>query len=344
MKILVTGGLGFIGSAVIRYIIKHSEHEVMNFDKMTYASNQVSLCEVEHSARYHFIQGDICNKNAIKKVLQSFRPHRIMHLAAETHVDRSIQDPSQFLLTNVLGTFTLLELVREYSNSLSEQERSNFLFHHISTDEVYGDLDVNHLPFTENSPYMPSSPYSASKAGADHLVRAWSRTYGINVVISNCSNNYGPYQYPEKLIPHMILNAFYNRKLPIYGDGLQIRDWLFVEDHACALFQIITTRNISGTYNIGGNCEMSNLEVVKLVCDLLDEFIAKEKGVGFKHSELIQFVPDRLGHDRRYAVDSSKLMMALSWKPKETFETGLRKTIKWYLERENQKLSSFREQ
>ena len=333
MKILVTGGAGFIGSAVIRYIIANTDDSVLNVDKLTYAGNLESLSEVSDSNRYCFEQVDICNSAELKRVFASHKPDAVMHLAAESHVDRSITGPAEFIQTNIVGTYTLLEAAREYWNTLDDQTKASFRFHHISTDEVYGDLphpdeQEGELPlFTEKTSYEPSSPYSASKASSDHLVRSWLRTYGFPTIVTNCSNNYGPYHFPEKLIPLVILNALDGKELPIYGKGDQIRDWLYVEDHARALYKVVTSGNVGETYNIGGHNEMQNIEVVETICSILDTLVPKN----IKYSEQITYVTDRPGHDRRYAIDSSKMSVELNWSPVETFETGLRKTIEWYL-------------
>ena len=332
MRILVTGGAGFIGSAVIRHLIQETEHTVLNLDKLTYAGNLESLESVSTSDRYSFSQIDICDGKAIQACLASFQPDIVMHLAAESHVDRSIEGASEFIQTNIVGTYVLLDEVRSYWQKLSSKKQSTFRFHHISTDEVYGDLETSEGLFTEETPYDPSSPYSASKASSDHLVRAWFRTYNLPIVITNCSNNYGPYHFPEKLIPHMILNALAGKPLPIYGKGDQVRDWLYVEDHARALVKVATEATVGETYNIGGHNEKQNIDVVKTLCSLLEE-LHPEKPKGINHYEdLITFVDDRPGHDLRYAIDASKIEQDLHWKPEETFETGLRKTVVWYLE------------
>ena len=331
-RILISGGAGFIGSAVIRLIINETKFEVVNLDKLTYAGNLDSLSDVTMSQRYTHEQVDICDRKLLDRVFQQYKPHYVMHLAAESHVDRSIEDPCDFIDTNIVGTFNLLEASRSYFESIDEVEFKKFRFHHISTDEVYGDLKGANDLFTEETPYAPSSPYSASKAASDHLVHAWGRTYGLPVIITNCSNNYGPYHFPEKLIPHIILNAIHGKPLPIYGDGSQIRDWLYVEDHAKALIKVVTEGEIGETYNIGGHNEKSNLEVVETICELLEE-LAPEKPAGVMiYRDLISFVKDRPGHDVRYAIDASKIERELGWAPEETFETGLRKTVQWYLD------------
>ena len=332
MRLLITGGAGFIGSSVIRHIINNTEHSVVNVDKLTYAGNLESLKSIKDNTRYAFEQVDICNTNEIKRVLNKYQPDIVMHLAAESHVDRSIDGPSDFIETNIKGTFNLLESARHYFGSLEEIGKKQFRFHHISTDEVYGDLKGTEDLFTEESSYSPSSPYSASKAASDHLVRAWGRTYNLPVIVTNCSNNYGPYHFPEKFVPHIILSAIHGKPLPIYGDGSQIRDWLYVEDHARALTKVILEGDIGQTYNIGGHVEKTNLVVVETICDLLEE-LAPEKPEGVKkYRDLIIFVEDRPGHDFRYAINASKIESELGWVPEETFETGMRKTVKWYLE------------
>ena len=329
MNILVTGGAGFIGSAVIRYIIKSTNNKVLNIDKLTYAGNLESLVEVENNPNYSFKQIDICNAIALEQAFHDFQPDFIMHLAAESHVDRSIDGPAEFINTNIVGTYTLLEAARKYWQGLDDNKRSVFRFHHISTDEVYGDLEGTTDLFTETTPYAPSSPYSASKASSDHLVRAWHRTYGLPIVITNCSNNYGPYHFPEKLIPLVILNALDGKNLPIYGKGDQIRDWLYVEDHARALYKVVTEGAIGETYNIGGHNEKQNIEVVRTICQILDEL--KPQLNGQPYESLITFVKDRPGHDLRYAIDATKIKNELGWTPVESFETGIRKTVEWYL-------------
>ena len=332
MNIIVTGGAGFIGSAVIRHIIKNTTHNVLNIDKLTYAGNLESLSSISDNLRYQFSQTDICDKPNIEKLVNDFAPDIVMHLAAESHVDRSITGSADFIETNIIGTYTLLEVVRKYYSKLGNNKKSTFRFHHISTDEVYGDLEGTDDLFLETTAYAPSSPYSASKASSDHLVRAWHRTYGLPVVITNCSNNYGPYHFPEKLIPLIILNALKGKPLPVYGDGLQIRDWLYVEDHARALFLVASEAKIGETYNIGGHNELKNIDVVKEVCALLEE-LAPNKPQGVEsYIDLISYVKDRPGHDLRYAIDASKIQQELNWTPQEVFETGLRKTVQWYLD------------
>lgn len=329
LRILLTGGAGFIGSAVVRHLIDNTEHTVANLDKLTYAGNLESLASIAHSSRYSFHQVDICDGAALDDVFRRFQPSAVMHLAAESHVDRSIDGPADFIQTNIVGTYSLLEATRRYWQGLKEAGKQAFRFHHISTDEVFGDLEGTEDLFTETTPYAPSSPYSASKASSDHLVRAWQRTYGLPVIVTNCSNNYGPFHFPEKLIPHMILNALHGKPLPVYGDGSQIRDWLFVEDHARALVEVVARGVVGETYNIGGHNEKRNLEVVETLCDLLDEL--QPQAAGRSYREQITFVKDRPGHDRRYAIDAGKIERELGWTPQETFVSGLRKTVLWYL-------------
>ena len=330
-RILITGGSGFIGSALIRYIINQTQDSVINIDKLTYAANQSALKEVENNPRYTFEQIDICELKAIESVFEKYQPDAVMHLAAESHVDRSISGAADFIQTNIVGTYTLLEVAKNYWHTLDEAKKSAFRFHHISTDEVYGDLEETDDLFTEATPYAPSSPYSASKASSDHLVKAWHRTYGLPTIITHSSNNYGFYQYPEKLIPFMTLNALEGKSLPVYGNGLQIRDWLFVEDHAKALYKVIKEGKVGETYNIGGNCEKANIEIVRTICSLLEELVPnKPEGVA-RYEDLITYVKDRPGHDVRYAIDATKIRCELGWKPQETFESGIRKTVEWYL-------------
>lgn len=328
-NILVTGGAGFIGSAVIRYLINSTDNRVLNIDKLTYAGNLESLASVNDNPRYQFLHADICDKVAMTKAFDDFKPDIVMHLAAESHVDRSIDGPIDFIQTNIIGTYNLLEVARNYWQNLTEDKKSSFKFHHISTDEVYGDLEGTEDLFTEATSYSPSSPYSASKASSDHLVRAWHRTYGLPIVITNCSNNYGPYHFPEKLIPLVILNALEGKSLPVYGDGKQIRDWLYVEDHARALYLVATTAKVGETYNIGGHNEKQNIDVVKTICTILDNI--KPRTDGQSYAQQITFVKDRPGHDLRYAIDASKISKELNWQPQETFESGIQKTVEWYL-------------
>lgn len=330
-RILVTGGAGFIGSAVVRHLLRDTGHAVANLDKLTYAGNLESLAEVADSPRYRFYQVDICDGPALDRVLAEFRPTALMHLAAESHVDRSIDGPAAFIQTNIVGTYSLLEAVRRYWGTLDEAGRAAFRFHHVSTDEVYGDLQGTDDLFLESTPYAPSSPYSASKASSDHLVRAWQRTYGLPTLVTNCSNNYGPFHFPEKLIPHMILNALAGKPLPVYGDGSQVRDWLYVEDHARALVQVLLRGQVGETYNIGGHNELRNLQVVETLCELLEELAPQKPAGVVRYRDLITFVKDRPGHDLRYAIDASKIQRELGWVPQETFETGIRKTVLWYL-------------
>ena len=331
MKILITGGSGFIGSALIRYIINQTQDSVINIDKLTYAANQSALKEIEDSPRYAFEKVDICDLKTLESIFEKYQPDAVMHLAAESHVDRSITGASDFIQTNIVGTYMLLDVAKNYWYTLDEAKKSIFRFHHISTDEVYGDLSFSEPAFTEQSPYHPSSPYSASKAASDHLVYAWHRTYGLPVMLSNSSNNYGAYQHTEKLIPLMISNALMGKPLPIYGDGQQIRDWLFVEDHVEALYLILTKGRIGERYNIGGNCEKTNLEVVKTICQLLEEFIPNKSHNIRHYEDLITYVKDRPGHDIRYALDCSKIYDELGWRPRESFDSGIRKTVEWFI-------------
>jgi dTDP-glucose 4,6-dehydratase len=332
MNIIVTGGAGFIGSAVIRHFINHTAHNVINIDKLTYAGNLESLESVENHLRYTFEKVDICNKDEIKRVFNQYQPDIIMHLAAESHVDRSIDGPDEFIQTNIIGTYILLEQARSYWSELEGDKKNNFRFHHVSTDEVYGDLEGTDDLFTEDTAYAPSSPYSAAKASSDHLVRAWQRTFGMPTLITNCSNNYGPYQFPEKLIPLIILNALEGKDLPIYGNGKQIRDWLYVDDHARALLHVAFNGQIGATYNIGGHNELQNIEVVKTVCNILDELEPSKLDGIDRYEQLITYVGDRAGHDVRYAIDATKIAEELDWTPDEIFATGIRKTVEWYLD------------
>lgn len=331
MKILITGGAGFIGSAVIRYIINHTQDSVINVDKLTYAVNPKALTSVEDNPHYIFEQADICDQLELERIFKQYQPDAVMHLAAESHVDRSIDSAEIFIQTNIVGTYTLLEATRHYWGNLGTAQKLAFRFLHISTDEVYGDLGENDCLFTEVTPYMPSSPYSASKASSDHLVRAWGRTYGLPIVITNCSNNYGPFQFPEKLIPLMILNALAGKALPVYGNGQQIRDWLFVEDHARALYTVLTRGKLGETYNIGSHNQKTNLDIIYTICHILEE-LAPDKPMGVQHyRDLITYVADRPGHDVRYAIDATKINLQLGWQPQESFESGIRKTVEWYL-------------
>jgi dTDP-glucose 4,6-dehydratase len=331
MKILITGGAGFIGSALVRYLINETEHSVVNVDKLTYAGNLESLESIVNNPRYQFEHADICDAPKMAAFFEKYQPDTVMHLAAESHVDRSIDGPAAFIETNIIGTYTLLEAARHYWQGLDEAKKATFRFHHISTDEVYGDLEGEDDLFTEETPYAPSSPYSASKASSDHLVRAWHRTYKLPVLVTNCSNNYGHFHFPEKLIPLVILNALEGKPLPVYGNGLQIRDWLFVDDHARALLTVVEKGKIGETYNIGGHNEKTNITVVKTICVLLEELKPNKPDGIARYEDLISYVTDRPGHDLRYAIDASKIERELGWKPQETFETGLRKTVQWYI-------------
>ncbi|WP_241626911.1 dTDP-glucose 4,6-dehydratase [Rosenbergiella epipactidis] len=334
MVILVTGAAGFIGSAVVRNIINNTHDEVIALDSLTYAGNLESLETISDNSRYHFEKVDICDSNELKRIFSYYKPDSVMHLAAESHVDRSIDGPAAFIETNIVGTYTLLEAARNYWSNLDSGKKQAFRFHHISTDEVFGDLHGTDDLFTETTPYAPSSPYSASKASSDHLVRAWQRTYGLPTLVTNCSNNYGPYHFPEKLIPLIILNALSGKPLPVYGYGLQIRDWLYVEDHARALYKVVTEGVVGETYNIGGHNERKNIDVVKTICQLLEELVPNKPNGINHYADLITYVKDRPGHDVRYAIDASKIAKELDWTPNETFESGIRKTVEWYLNNE----------
>ncbi len=336
MKILITGGAGFIGSALIRDLLKNTSNIIINVDKLTYAGNLDSLVDCQGNANYIFENCDICDYSSLKDIFSRHQPDVVMHLAAESHVDRSINNSSSFIETNIIGTHKLLEASRLYWDGLNEHRKSGFRFHHISTDEVFGDLDGLDQLFNERTPYSPSSPYSASKASSDHLVRAWHRTYGMPIVLTNCSNNYGPNQFPEKLIPLTIINALGMKSIPIYGDGMQIRDWLYVDDHVRALYEVLTKGQIGETYNIGGHNEMTNIDVVRIICEVLDELVPLEcslsEGSISSYADLITYVGDRPGHDKRYAIDASKIKEELHWTPAETFQSGIRKTVIWYIE------------
>jgi dTDP-glucose 4,6-dehydratase len=332
MKILITGGAGFIGSTLIKNILKNTDHIVINIDKLTYAGNIESLSEIKFNKNYFFEQIDICDNSSLNKIFTKYKPNAVMHLAAESHVDKSINNPMAFIETNIVGTFNLLEQSRKLYDSMSLVDKNNFRFHHISTDEVYGDLELESEKFNETTSYKPSSPYSASKASSDHFVRAWGRTYGLPIIITNCSNNYGPNQFPEKLIPLSIINFLHGKKVRVYGNGLQIRDWLYVEDHANALIKVLEAGKVGSTYNIGGNCERTNIDVVEQICNILEnQNLDKPIGIS-NYKELITFVDDRPGHDQRYAINSSKIENDLGWTPNESFETGIMKTVQWYLD------------
>lgn len=331
MKILVTGGAGFIGSAVIRHILNHTDFSVVNVDNLTYAGGLSSLSNIENNDRYYFEKVDICDYDTIRSLFDDHQFDAVMNLAAETHVDRSIDSPEKFLKTNIMGTYNLLEAARHYWNNIDAAKKETFRFHHISTDEVFGDLDMDEKAFNERTSYKPNSPYSASKAGSDHLIRAWQRTYGLPTIITNCSNNYGSYQFPEKLIPHMILNALHGNDLPVYGDGQQIRDWLYVDDHAQALILCLIKGKVGETYNIGGQCEMANIDVVTMICDILQDLRPSDR----PYHDLITHVTDRPGHDRRYAINIDKIKNDLGWSPSHNFTEGLKKTVEWYLNNES---------
>ncbi len=330
--IFVTGGAGFIGSALIRAALGINNFQIVNIDKLTYSGNLSSIPNELQHENYFFEKVDICERQALKKLFTKYKPNGLIHLAAESHVDRSIDDPLSFIQTNIIGTYNLLEESREYLNSIDKSHKKNYRFHHISTDEVFGDLKINDPSFTESSRYIPSSPYSASKASSDHLVRSWGKTYEMPILVTNCSNNYGPYHYPEKLIPHVILSALNGKEIPVYGDGKQIRDWLYVEDHAKALLHVYLNGIPGETYNIGGNCEKKNIDVINEICEIMDELIDKKPKKIDSFKELIKFVQDRPGHDKRYSVDNSKILNELGWKPEETFKTGIIKTVNWYLD------------
>lgn len=336
MTLLITGGAGFIGSAVIRHLIEKTDHRVVNLDKLTYAANLDSLARVRDDSRYTFVQADIGDRAAVDRALREHQPAAIMHLAAESHVDRSIDGPADFIRTNIVGTYALLEAVRDYWSWLPGKDKETFRFYHVSTDEVYGELKATDPPFVEDTPYAPSSPYSASKASADHLVRAWHRTFGVPTIVTNCSNNFGPFQFPEKLIPHMILNVLHGQPAPVYGDGQQVRDWLYVEDHVDALVRVIDKGRVGQTYNIGGRNERRNLTVVETICDLLEELAPERRPQGvLRFRDLITFVKDRPGHDVRYAIDAGKIERELGWRPRESFESALERTVQWYLDNEH---------
>ena len=331
MKICITGGAGFIGSAVIRQILSKTDFSVLNIDKLSYASSEKNLAGLTDSSEYKFIKGDVCDEPLVKKLLDEFQPDAIMHLAAESHVDRSISSPVQFINSNIIGTYVMLEATRSYWYALPKIRKQKFRFHHISTDEVFGSLGEKGN-FSENTKYDPSSPYSASKASSDHLVRAWHKTYSLPILITNCSNNYGPFQFPEKLIPLTIMNALEKSSLPIYGNGLQVRNWLYVDDHVDALLKVLKKGKVGDTYNIGGQTELTNLQVVRDICAILDKNCNEQLGSLQSFSDLIKFIPDRLGHDFRYSINSSKISQELGWKPRESFSSGLEKTVNWYLQ------------
>jgi len=331
VNLLITGGAGFIGSAMARYLIENTKNYIAVVDSLTYAGNLKSISGLDKSPRFEFHKQDILNTKYMTKLFRDFKPNAVIHFAAESHVDNSIRSPEKFLKTNILGTYSLLNISLDFYSRLSEVEKSQFKFHHISTDEVYGDLSITEDPFTEENAYKPSSPYSASKASSDHLVSSWHRTYGLPTIITNCSNNYGPYQNQEKLIPTIIKNALFGNKIPIYGQGKNIRDWLFVEDHVSAIWTVLKKADPGSTYNIGGNEERTNLQIVNHICSLLDQLEVSKPSEILSFKELISFVKDRKGHDFRYAIDSSKIYQDFGWLPSETFETGILKTVKWYL-------------
>jgi dTDP-glucose 4,6-dehydratase len=332
MKIFITGGAGFIGSALIRYLIEHTDHEILNYDALKYSGNLKSLESIENSSQYNFIEGDICDAKLLAETLKDFQPTGVMHLAAESHVDRSIDNAAPFIHTNIVGTYTLLSSCQEYLNLVSSNLKNQFTFLHVSTDEVYGDIDPSEPPCSELHSYDPSSPYSASKASSDHLIRSWYRTYNFPAVITNCSNNYGPFHFPEKFIPHIILNSLHGKNIPIYGDGQQVRDWIYVDDHVQGLFLAFLKGTHGETYNIGASNEIKNIEIATMVCNLLDELVHEKPKNIDSFQELITFVQDRPGHDKRYAIDSSKIQNELGWIPNESFESGFRKTVQWFLE------------
>jgi len=334
-KILITGGAGFIGSALIRYLIKNTSHEILNFDALKYSGNLQSLRSIETSERYSFVHGDICDPLILKKTFDDFRPDGVINLAAESHVDRSIDDAAPFIQTNIVGTYSLLNASMTYWKNLDKSLKDSFRFLHVSTDEVYGDIDPSEPPCSESKSYDPSSPYSASKASSDHLIKSWHRTFQFPAIITNCSNNYGPFHFPEKFIPHIILNSLHGKKIPIYGDGQQVRDWIFVDDHVRGLLMAFEQGAYGETYNIGASNEIKNIEIAAMVCKLLDECVEEKPDNISSFNELITFVEDRPGHDKRYAINSSKIQIALGWYPEESFESGLRKTVQWYLDNEH---------